>query len=181
MIRRREHLGIQGILRVFRVESNVNRLLNADEMRQAIGEGDARMIDETHNLVVDIGLQAIAKFLGNNLNAPTVGGSTFSELADITIAAMELGTTVSPADPDVSDTLGVGTLVYSPALVFTYPTSFSIRVSGVVPVGEANGLTITEEALKLANGMLFAAATGEWEKTEDYALQFDHTLTFARA
>ncbi len=172
--------GLCGILRVYRVDPHVGRLLSGREMVRACAEGDARLVEETHNLVVDIGMQAIAKFLGGNAGAPLVGGSTFSSLEDLVIATMELGDTPTPPSPANGDTAGVGALVYTPPVTFTYPTPFSLMVSGVLPITEANGLTITEEALKLANGKLFAKTTFSELKTNAYALQFDHTITWSR-
>lgn len=174
-----ESFGVRGILRVYELHG-VNSLLAADDLAAAVLDGAAVKAVETHNLVVNQGLEAIAKFLGNNLGAPSVGGSTFSTLEDITVGAMDLGSTVSPTAPANADTASVGTLVYSPPIVVTYPTPYAVKFSGLVPITEANGVTFTEEALKLRNGKVFAKATFSKAKTSAYALQFDHTITFTR-
>ena len=148
---------------------------------QALREGTLRLVLEQHNMVVDQGIEAIACFLGNNANAPTVGGSTFGTMSDITVGTMELGTAVNPPAPMATDTAGVGSLVYQPPLTVSYPTPASIMFSGVLPIGEANGLVITEEALRLVNGKVIAKATFYRPKTSSNAMQFDHRILFARA
>lgn len=147
---------------------------------QALREGSLVQVMEHHNLIVDQGMEAIAKFLGNNAGAPTVGGATFSSLSDITVATMELGNAVSPPAPAAGDVTGVGALIYQPPVVVSYPDPYSVMFSGLLPIGEANGEVITEEALRLSNGKVFAKATFSRSKTNAFALQFDHTIAFAR-
>lgn len=183
----RDGFKIHGIVRAYALSPALERHAGrgvpmlGPAARQAQAEENMRKVFEDHNLVVDQGLEAIAKFLGNNAGAPTVGGSTFGSLADITVASMELGTAVSPPEPVAGDTVGVGSLVYQPPITVSYPTAFSVMFSGVVPVGEANGVIITEEALRLANGKVFAKALLHWPKTSALALQVDHTITFSRS
>lgn len=159
-----------------------SRPLLGHELTQALKEGSAFQVMNHHNLVVDQGMQAITCLLGNNQGAPTVGGNTFSALGDITVATMELGNAPSPAAPAASDTVGVGSLIYQPPVTvsYSYSPTFKIIFSGVLPIGEANGDTITEEALKLSNGLLFAKATFSRPKTNAYALQFNHSIFFTR-
>ncbi len=179
-MRKLEGFGVKGVLRVYELRG-VNSLLTAADLAAAVADGYAVKAIETHNLVVNQGLEAIAKFLGGNAAAPTVGGSTFAELMDITVGTMELGSAVAPSAPLVADTTSVSVLVYTPPIIVSYPTAYSVKFSGLVPVGEANGTTFTEEALKLVNGKVFAKTTFSKAKTSAYALQFDHTILFARA
>lgn len=180
------YFSIRGIVRAFTVAPELarkqgNRPLVGALREQAIREGNLVQVMEHHNLIVNQGLEAIAKFLGGNAGAPTVGGGTFAELEDLVVAVMELGDATSPPSPAATDTTGVGSLIYQPPLVISYPGPYNIMFSGLLPIGEANGTTITEEALKLSNGLVFAKATFSRAKTSSFALQFDHTIYFARA
>jgi hypothetical protein len=155
--------------------------LLGDDLDRAIRDGDAAHLWVQHNLVVDQGMQALATFLGNNLGAPIVGGLSLGSLADITIGSMQIGDTVSPTTPATGDTSGVGSLVYSPPLYFTYPSGgFLFQASGVIPVGECAGLTLTEEALVMRNNLVFAKAIFSQAMPSGFGLQFNHTVSFAR-
>jgi hypothetical protein len=150
---------IRGRLRALAIPSDAP--LIGDELQQALEDGRAQIILDQKNLIVNQGMSIISRFLGNNINAPLInGGSGFSTLSDITIGGMRLGSTVTPPLPSVTDTSSVGTLVYSPVLTVSYPTNFSIKFSGVVPITQLIGTTITEEA---------------------NAIQFDHVIDFARS
>lgn len=149
--------------------------------RQARREGTMIQVMEQHNLVVNIGMQAIAKFLGGAAGAPTVGGAAIGSLEEIVVATMQLGNAASPAAPAETDTVGVTSLLYQPPMTVSYPTAYSIMFSGVVPQLEAVGATFTEEALLLSNTKLFARSTFSRSKGGSFALQFDHTILFSRA
>jgi hypothetical protein len=133
------------------------------------------------NLVVNIGLSAISRLLGGNVGAPSVGGSGFSALDDIAVSSMVLGNHPSPTTPAVGDIVGVQQLVYTPSLSVSYPDDYSITFEGTIPQTDGNGLTITEEALLLRNGLLFARTTFAVPKTSAAALLFTHTISFSRA
>lgn len=135
---------------------------------------------DTHNLVVDVGLSILSRFLGRNRGAPLVGGTGFSDIDDLTIDRMQLGSTSAPAAPVAGDTTGVGTLLPAFPLTVSYPTTTSIRFSSVIPIGELVGTTITEEALLTINSKVFAKTTFSIRKTGSAALQFVHTINFAR-
>ena len=178
----RHLLSVCGRLQIYNLMNDT--VLIGHDLEAACAAGAAVLAYDQHNLIVNNGLSAISRFLGNNINAPTInGGSGFSTLADLTIGTMALGSSVSPAPPVVTDSTSVATLVYSPVLSVSYPTAFSIRFSGVLPIGELIGTTITEEALKTVSGLVFAkvALATPYMKTGANAAQFDHTITFARA
>ncbi len=158
-----------------------NAPLIGEAFARAVHDGQAWVDFDRHNLVVNIGLSAIAKFLGNNAAAPTVGGSTFADLEAITVDTMELGAAASPSEPTTGDTTGVSNLIYTPPLTVSYPDDYSVMFSGVLPVTEAIGTTVTEEALKLVNGKVFAKCIFSRVKTGSFGLQFDHTISFSRS
>ena len=158
--------------------------LIGDNLERALHDGTAEKLWVRSNLIVDQGMEAIAAFFGNNQGAPVVGGSTFGALSDITIGSMELGDTVGPATPVSGNTSSVGSLIYVPPITFSYAqtsTTFSILVNGVLPITEAIGVTVTEEALKLVNGKVMAKCIFSELKTGSYGLQFSHEITFARS
>ncbi len=165
-----------GTLRVSRIP--LNRLFTDQELR------DGNMIvREDKNLLVNIGLQVFSRVLGGNAGAPTINGSTFGDITDLTVVKMLLGNNPSPVTPAITQTTGVSSPIYEPLLAVSYPTDYSIRFTGIIPTTEANGQTITEEALYLKNSLVFAKrvlSPGE-DKTSAFALQFDHEFVFARA
>lgn len=177
----REGIVIRGRFQVFAIPGN--EVLTGAAFREQWRRGRIRTRLDQHNLIVDQGLQAIAVFLGGNANSPTVGGSGFADLSDITIGEMDLGNTPTPPAPADSDTSSVGALVYTPVLTVTYPSATSITFSGVVPITELVGTTITEEALKMVSGKVFAKVKLATPQLLDgsSAYQFSHTITFARA
>lgn len=176
-----DSLGTFGRVRCTVLRPGADRVLIGEEHDRAVRDGLAWVdFDRHHNLIVNTGLQAIAKFLGNNAGAPSVGGATFASLEDLTIGSMELGVAAVPVLPAVGDTVGVSSLVYTPPLTVSYPTDYSVMFSGLLPIGEANGQTITEEAIRMRGGKLFARTTFSRAKTSAFALQFDHTISFAR-
>ncbi len=157
-------MGIKGILRVFR------------EVR-----GHRSLVLEKDNLVVNQGLQAPSRLLGGNAGSPSIGGSGFSSLNDIAVTGMKLGNHSSPDTPDVTDTVGIQQLIYTPILFVTYPDDYSVQFQGAIPQNEADGATITEEALYMRNGLLFARTIFSVPKTSAYSLLFTHTFSFSRA
>lgn len=174
----RERTFAQGILTVTRLRED--RLLSDREMDAALRRGHAEVDFCIHNHIVDIGLSVFSRLLGNNAGNPLVGGSGFADLGAITVGRMDIGRTVVPAVPADGDTVGVATLAYVPALVVSYPTDFSVKFSGLIPTTECNSFFLTEEALRLQNGMLFARTTFNRSKNSSFALQFDHLIEFAR-
>ena len=155
-------------------------LFGAD-LERALADGSARVDFVSMNLLVNNGLSTFSRLLGNNACTPLLGGAGFSTLADITVQTMQLGNTVSPAAPAAADTSGVGSLVFTPTLIVSYPTPYSVMFSGVVPQTELIGTTITEECLRLGNGLVFAKkAPLSILKTAASGKQFNHEVIFAR-
>jgi hypothetical protein len=171
-------LSIRGRLTITR--HRAPRVLTRDELNVALRRREADVV-AVDNLVVNQGLQAIACLLGNGLGSPLVGGMGFSELNNIAVWSMQIGNTVSPPTPAPTDTSGVGSLVYTitaPTLIVTYPANGQVQFSGLVPNAELNGYTLTEEALLLQNGLVFAKTTFAPEpKASSFGLQFDHLLS----
>lgn len=141
-----------------------------------------RVVFEDRNLVVDIGMQVFSRMLGGNVGTPSINGSTFSSISDLAVTKMLLGKSGSPPTPTHGDTIGVYDVFYQPALTITYPTDTSIRFTGIIPSTESNGTVVTEEALYLANGLLFAKRiiVPGIVKPVGNALKFDHTFDFSR-
>jgi hypothetical protein len=158
-----------------------DRVLIGEDLTRALYDGNAIHAFTRKNLIVDQGMEALAAFFGNNMGAPLVGGSTFGSIADITIGSMELGDTVGPATPVTGSTTSVGSLIYIPPITFSYSGTFSIQVNGVLPITEAVGVTVTEEALKLVNGKVMAKCIFSELKTNAYGLQFVHNISLARS
>lgn len=154
-----------------------------DDRQIAAGAHGAQVVFRRRNKIVDVGMQVFSRMLGGGANSPLVGGDAFSDLSEIAVAHMELGNATNPSPPADGDTAGVSAILYVPTLVVTYPSTTSVRFSGVIPSTEANGAAISEEALKLANGKLFAkiAISPAHTKLPGTALQINHTINFARA
>ncbi len=149
-------------------------------IEEAIRHQDSKLALRTENLIVDIGLSVFTRFLGNNVNAPLVGGYGFAALSDITIGRMEIGDKPSPSTPNSADVDGVIRLQYLPNMIVTYPDLVSVRFSGLIPSAECNDKILTEECLKLRNGQLFARTTYSKAKTRQFSLQFNHTIIVGR-
>lgn len=175
----RDRMSIRGAVHCYKLHHSLgDKIMSGDALMGALDDGSAELLWEQHNLVVNIGLQALSVFLGNNLGSPTVNGSTFSSLSDITVGSMEIGNTVSPTAPAPTNTSSVGALVYVPPITVSYVSSpYGVVFSGVIPTSECNGLLITEEALKLRNGLVCAKTTfAPQVKTSSFGLMFVHTI-----
>lgn len=177
-----DRFSVRGVLRVYSVIQPVEAPLVGEGLYGALYRGEATLAYETHNLIVNRGLAAIAKFLGGAAGAPVIDGSGVSDINELVVDRMELGDALVPPVPATTDIGSVVNLVYVPQVVVSYPTPYSVRFSGIVRHGEMNGTTFTEEALKMANGMVFAKVTGfSILKQVGAAKQFDHEIVFARA
>lgn len=141
------------------------------------------VVFQEKNIIVDVGMQVFSRMLGGGKGSATVGGLPFGSVSDIAVSSMRLGKSTSAPTPSASDTIGVTVLTtFQPLLTVLYPTVTSVRFAGLVPSTEEEGTTFTEEALYLANGMLFAKRLiipGIY-KQAGLALQVDHTFNFER-
>lgn len=144
-----------------------------------------RVVFSEHNLIVDVGMQVFSRMLGGNAGSPTINGSVFSSIEDLAVTRIQLGKSTSPPPPAFSDVApGVADpVLYEPPLIVTYPTATSVNFAGLVPSTEQEGVTFTEEAVYLRNGLLFAKRliSPGVLKVAGLALQVDHSFTFARA
>lgn len=185
----REPITVSGVLRV--TEHKFNRVLTPHELVTAIQQGFARPVVRS-NMVVDVGLDALVALLGGGQGNPVVGGTviTPATFRDLAIEEMRITEQVAPTAPASTDTALVGAPVWTfniqpgiddGTLLMTYPGTGQIKCSGLVPIGDLNGKTLTEEGLFTFNGKLIARTTFSKPKTAAFALQFDHTLTLARA
>jgi len=174
------HIGFKGELTV--IEHQAERVLTPLELEHALACGDARVIAKTSNLILDSGLSALSRFLGNNAGAPLVGGVGFSSTDDLTVGEMLIGNHPSPQEPTAQDT----TAALSPRLTLpvtvTYPTETSIQFEALVAISESNGISFSEEALILRNGVIFAKTTitPPKLKTSANAVQFNHRISIGR-
>lgn len=178
-MRKKLKIGLQAILRITQLPED--RLLFDSDYSRALRARDARIVHEKSNMLVNTGLSVCSRMLGGNAGAPTLyGGFAFKDIDDLVVTRMELGDKVSPPTPAENNLTGVLALVYVPTLVVTYPDAYTIKFSGLLPLTEANGKTLTEEALRLRNGSVFAKTTFSKLKNSSFALQFDHWFTFVR-
>ena len=185
-----EGLKVSGVLRVTALR--INRLLSREELALALLKGLAFPVFREHNLVVDVGLEALAALLGGGRGSPTVGGTGIDEstVRDLAAVKMEVTQQVSPAAPAAGDTALEGTPEYTfhvtagvgdALLTVTYPGTGQVRFSGLIPKPDKDGITFTEEGLWTNNGKLVARTTFSKLKTTAFALQFDHTLSLVRS
>ena len=171
---------LRGILAVHVIAGELDAALCPEDLAKAVRDRRAELTLCQHNLVVDTGLKAYTRFLGGNRGTPEVGGLSIISLSDLTVSRMVLGNTVNPPSPTPADATGVYTLLYTPTLAVSYPTNYSIMFSGLVPAGVAAGVTFTEEALMLSNGLVFAKTTFLVPKRTGYSVQFSHQISTNR-
>ena len=138
------------------VESTFDGVLT--DAQVARGDHGARTVFRSPNKIVDFGMQVFSRMLGGVTADATVGGVAFADLHDITVTQMVLGDSDMSGVTEIADAAvtSVGRVVSAPRLVVAYPTATSVRFSVVVASSEAVGKVITEEALHLANGIVFA-------------------------
>ena len=160
--------------------------IHPDVVSHLVRRGRATvLLDEEDNLVVDVGLSAVARMLGHGENFPTVGGFPVNDVTDLRISTMKLGNDPTPAAPAVGDTdISVSPATHTISFVsFFYPDTVTTTAAGVVGVGESDldGVGITEEGLFLANGALVARATfSAVVKVPTHAVQFEHSIQVVR-
>jgi hypothetical protein len=181
--------GISGVLRV--TAHRFTRPLSGPQLVWAIANGLAIPVVRK-NMVVDIGLDDIAAMLGGGQGNPTVGGTVMSPTTypDLAVEEMRITEYVAPTAPAAGDTALQGATLWAfniqpgaadGTLTVTYPGTGQVKFSGLVPIGDLNGKTLTEEGLFTFNDKLIARTTFSKPKTSAFALQFDHTLTVSRA
>ena len=144
-------------------------------------DGKEELLFSEHNVIVAAGRQVFSRMLGGNAGAPLIGGSTFGNISDLVVTTMQLGISSTPEEESPNNTVGVAQVIFQPTITVSYPTNTSVMFSGVIPIIEAVGYTITEEALFLKNGLLFArkAILPGVVKDGAHALKFDHSFTFS--
>lgn len=138
------------------------------------------------NLVTDSGLSVISRLIGFGRNFPGAGGLGVVDVNSLAFAYMRFGTTVNPPAPLVTDTdISEDPPSYeSNLLTVYYPGDTTVTIAGIVPQAESslNGSAFTEEGIFVENGAMLAHVTFPPEvKLPTHAIQFEHSLTVARA
>ena len=164
------------------------RPLTPDELTLALRRGHARLLERVSNLITDIGLDALAALFGGAVAGPTVGGDVFGppSLGEVAIREMRVTDQAAPTAPAGTDTVLEGSTkvsgdVTGGTLFITYPGAAQVRASTIVSKLEQAGTTFTEEGLFNGEGDLLARTTFSRLHTNLLNLQFDHTITMARA
>jgi len=177
----REAFQVSGRLSVYALFDDI--VSSSIERQASLKDGTCRLVHTQRNLVVNNGLSAFSRLLGGGVGTPLIGGLGFSTWSEVAVTTMELGAAAVPPPPQATDTNGVGALVYTPRLVVEYPDPYTVSFSGVIPILELIGTTITEECLRLGNGLVFAKVklATPTLKTGATALQFVHDISLVRA
>lgn len=144
---------------------------------------DDIVVFEDHNLITSVGRQTFSRLLGDNLGGGgSVGGDAFGSISEIAIGSIVVGNNPGPSIPNVSDTSSTYT-PFNPTtlpMVVSYPDAYSVMFSGTLQTTEGNVAYgyLTEEALYLRTGALFARRVFQVPKTLSFALRIDHTISF---
>lgn len=89
------------------------------------------------------------------------------------------GDPTTPISPSETDTSLEAQILIKNFSTFEHPSSTSVRMTSFILEAEANGFTITEEALVAADNTLCARRTFPGlPKTEDFVFEFRHTIIF---
>lgn len=168
-----------------------DRLLSFLELRKAIRDGAAIVVHRS-NMIVNVGLEALAALLGAGYGTPTVGGTPFDPVTirNVAVGYMRITDQVAPTDPAEGDTALEGTIRWTghvqtgigdSLLNVTYPSIGEVNFRTLIPAGDLIGYTLTEEGLFTLDGLkLIAHTTFSYEKTGAHGLQLDHTITIER-
>ena len=154
--------------------------------------GEGNPVLQKDNIILDGGLSCMAVLLGGakgapygsglSTNQPVIQSNTIGTQTDVTPVVMEIGNANHPTSLNASDTNGCTTVVLLPHTYVLYPTATSVSYVGLIPPTVLSAYTLTEEALRVGNGIVFAktnfSITTLASLTVGYA--FAHTFTFAR-
>jgi hypothetical protein len=166
---------VKGHLSVYRVEGPRRTLVFSED-----------------NLITDLGLQMLPWLLApdfSNFNA-------VARTQDLAVQRMEIGNNPA-AVPTVSDTTGVSSFVYAPAVecfpeevvAAGSPGTLGVSFGGYLPPSAGNDPTtpssttwaLYEEALILGNGVVFAKKAFNIKKNDTFGLYFKHNIRFGRS
>lgn len=156
-----------------------------EELRWLLDRGAARVVCSTKNKIVDLGLSAISRLIGFGLALPDVDNGVNSyavaDVNDLRITTMSFGNASNPTAPAALDNaLFDGTPLTSVTPSASYPGLATVRWQGVIPAVGFTGQQITEEALFLANGAMFARTTFATQvMLPAMAKQFNHDFTIS--
>lgn len=159
--------------------------LCAAELADRVRRGHAVRTQVAYNKVTNLGCSVIRALVGNGTGFPDVtnGVQTYgvSAIADLAIAEMRFGNSVSPAAPSALNYQLVDTTPLHVAYpTVSYPAENQVQWSGLVPANTYTGSQVTEEGLFVTNGALFARTTFTPETLVlGFGVQFDHLLVFA--
>lgn len=144
---------------------------------------DDVVVFEDHNLITSIGREVFSRMLGDNLGGGAlVGGDALGSISEIAVSSMVVGNNPGPSTPNVSDTSS-SYAPYTPTTLVmsvSYPDAYSVMFTGTLATTDGNSVYgyLTEEALYLRTGALFARRVFQVAKTSAYALRIDHTISF---
>lgn len=150
------------------------------------------------NLVVNVGLDALAALIGGGFGTPSVGGDTYSPgtvcrgdqspPVGVFVERLDLGLVTAPPAPTATDSGLFGPTAYSARirdseLAVSYPLTGTVAFTTLVPAGTLDGEDFTEEGLFLASGKLFSrrVISPAYHKLIGKQLQVIHTLRIERA
>ena len=154
--------------------------------------GDSEAVLQKDNIILDGGLSCMAVLLGGargapygsglSTNQPVIQSKTIGVQADVTPIVMEIGNSNTPTSLNATDTNGCVNVVLLPNVYVIYPTATSVSYVGLIPPTVLAANTLTEEALRVGNGIVFAktnfSITTLASLSVGYA--FAHTFSFAR-
>lgn len=183
-------LSVAGRVDVY--ETRCDHIVLPGEVACARAMGYLVLKTTTHNLVTDIGLQAMLALLGGGRGVHDVGGSGYgpNNFTDLVVNRMVLTSEAAPSTPAPEDTGLDGTPVKTfhsdyPAqgdqLLTSYQVSLGVvRFSGLIQPQSHVGVTFREEGLFTVSGKLVARTTFSVEKQDNVGLQVDHTIMIQR-
>lgn len=177
-------LRVEGILTITDLPPGCD-FAEPDELADLIARGLAREVVRTKNKVVDLGLSGMSRLIGFGLALPQVTNGTQSynvtDVDDLRITQMSFGNANNPTAPAAADfQLFDPTTMTTVTPTVLYPGNFQVRWRGVIPAVGFTGQGVTEEALFMANGAMFARTTfASSVMLPAQAKQFDHTFTIS--
>jgi hypothetical protein len=154
--------------------------------------GESDYVLQKSNIILDGGLSCMAVLLGGakgapygsgtNTNQPIIQSKTIGTQSDVTPVVMEIGNSNSPTSLNATDTNGCTNVVLLPHVYVIYPTATSVSYVGLIPPTVLASNTLTEEALRVGNGVVFAKTNFSIAimPTLTVGYAFAHTFSFSR-
>ena len=180
---------IGGVLKIHRVAPKARAPLFPWCLPIAVSRGNAELIHEDHNMIVDQGLDFFVGLVGGAYGTAPIAGMLPTNLLDYTVVKMDIrsGAVAAPAAGDTalsgtSEWIGHRDVGMGDSLMsVTYPATGQVEFSVLIPGPSLDGETLTEEGLLDDAGNLIARTTFSEDKTAAFGLQFDHLIQIERA